>query len=404
MSTFKFAWRNVWRNKRRTMATVSAMSLALLVMILYSGIVAGYLYDMERSILDLEVGDIQIHADGFQENPSLYKRIENSDALLTKLDQSKHLASARLLASGLAAANESSAGATLRGLDPERDAKVSFVNQQIDKGSWIDNSDPKGVVLGRRLARTLNAKLGDELVVLSQGADGSMANELYTVRGVLKSVSDITDRTGIFMTTQAFRDLMVVPEGAHQIMVRKSVGDDLELSAEEIRHIAPDLDTKTWREIMPTVANMLESTEGAIYIMFLIVYIAIGIVILNAMLMAVFERIREFGVLKAIGMAPSKVLRLILAESGIQTGLALIVGVGLSIPGNWYLATQGISFAGLADASVAGLTFNSTIRSVVSASTYTTPIITLIAIVFLAVVYPALKAAFINPIKAIHHK
>jgi ABC-type antimicrobial peptide transport system permease subunit len=227
---------------------------------------------------------------------------------------------------------------------------------------------------------------------------------LYTVRGILKSVSDVTDRTGIFMTTQAFRDLMVVPEGAHQIMVRKPAGEDLELSAEEIRHIAPELDTKTWREIMPTVANMLESTEGAIYIMFLIVYIAIGIVILNAMLMAVFERIREFGVLKAIGMAPGKVLRLILAESGIQTGLAMIVGVGLSIPGNWYLATQGISFAGLADASVAGLTFNSTIHSVVSASTYTTPIITLIAIVFVAVLYPALKAAFINPIAAIHHK
>jgi putative ABC transport system permease protein len=404
MSTFKLAWRNVWRNKRRTMTTVSAMSLALLVMILYNGIVAGYLYDMERSILDLEVGDIQIHAEDFQENPSLYKRIENSDALLSELDKSAHLASARLLASGLAAANDSSAGATLRGLDPERDAKVSFVNQQIDKGSWIDTNDPKGVVLGRRLARTLNAQLGEELVVLSQGADGSMANELYTVRGILKSVSDVTDRTGIFMTTQAFRDLMVVPEGAHQIMVRKPAGEDLELSAEEIRHIAPELDTKTWREIMPTVANMLESTEGAIYIMFLIVYIAIGIVILNAMLMAVFERIREFGVLKAIGMAPGKVLRLILAESGIQTGLAMIIGVGLSIPGNWYLTTQGISFAGLADASVAGLTFNSTIHSVVSASTYTTPIITLIAIVFVAVLYPALKAAFINPIAAIHHK
>ncbi len=404
MSTFKLAWRNVWRNKRRTLATVSAMSLALLVMILYNGLIAGYLYDMERSVLDLEVGDIQIHADDFQENPSLYKRIDNSDALLQKFDNSKYLASARLLASGLAAANDSSAGVTLRGLDPERDAKVSFVYKQIDKGTWIDNSDPQGVVIGRRLARTLNAKLGDELVVLTQGADGSMANELYNVRGILKSVSDSADRTGIFMTTQAFRDLMVIPEGVHQIMVRKPADDDLEISAEEIRQIASNLDTKTWRQIMPTVATMLESTEGAIYIMFLIVYIAIGIVILNAMLMAVFERIREFGVLKAIGMDPGKVLRLILAESGIQTGLAVIVGVALSIPGNWYLTTQGIDLAGFADVSVAGLSINSTMHSVVTANTYTTPIVTLIGIVLIAVFYPALKAAFINPIKAIHHK
>jgi ABC-type antimicrobial peptide transport system permease subunit len=138
--------------------------------------------------------------------------------------------------------------------------------------------------------------------------------------------------------------------------------------------------------------------------MFLIVYIAIGIVILNAMLMAVFERIREFGVLKAIGMAPGKVLRLILAESAIQTGLAMAVGILLSIPGNWYLTTQGIDLAGLTDLSVAGLSFDSTMYSVVTTNTYTAPIVTLIGIVFVAVFYPALKAAFINPIKAIHHK
>ncbi|MCP4195931.1 MAG: ABC transporter permease [Proteobacteria bacterium] len=404
MSTFKLAWRNVWRNKRRTLATVSAMSLALLVMILYNGLVAGYLYDMKRSILDLEVGDIQIHAVDFLENPSIYKRIANSDALLEKFDNSPYLASARLLASGLAAANDSSAGATLRGLDPDRDAKVSLVYQRIKKGEWIDNADPKGVVLGKRLARTLSADLGDELVVLSQGADGSMANELYTVRGVLRSVSDATDRTGIFMTTQAFRDLMVVPEGVHQIMVRTPINSDLDMSAAEVSQLAPGLDTKTWRQIMPTVANMLESTESAIYIMFLIVYIAIGIVILNAMLMAVFERIREFGVLKAIGMAPGKVLRLILAESGIQTGLAMIVGVALSIPGNWYLSTHGVNLTGLTDVAVAGISFDATMHSVVSTDTYIVPIVTLIAIVSVAVFYPALKAAFINPITAIHHK
>ncbi|MCP4004322.1 MAG: hypothetical protein GY725_09015, partial [bacterium] len=175
MNIRKMAWRNVWRNSRRTLVTVSAMTFALWIMILYSGLMEGYLRDMEGSVLDLEVGDVQIFAPDYRDNPSLYTRIENIEELLAKLDAAGFTSSARLLAFGMAASGDSSTGVSFRGLQLERDAKVCLVAEEVESGRWIEAGDDTGVVLGRRLARTLGVSPGEEIIVLSQAADGSMA-------------------------------------------------------------------------------------------------------------------------------------------------------------------------------------------------------------------------------------
>jgi ABC-type lipoprotein release transport system permease subunit len=404
MSVWKMAWRNVWRNRRRTLATVGAMTLALLVMILYSGVVAGYLHRMQRNILDLELGDLQIHAENYRNDPSIYAAVEDPGALLARLDEAGYRSSARLLATGLAAAGDSSSGVGFIGVDVERDAQVSDVHKHVAEGEWLDPAASEGVVIGRRLARTLNVGLGDELVVLSQAADGSMANDLYRVRGVLKSIGDAVDRTGVFMTEAAFRELFVFTEGAHRIIVRSPAAVELAAAESEVVGLAPGLEVRTWRQLLPTLSSMMDSVSSVMYTMFLIIYLAIGILILNAMLMAVFERIREFGVLKALGVGPGGVLRLIFAETAIQTGVALLVGGLLSIPANWYLATEGLVLTGLGDLTVHGIAFDPVWRSVVTAETYTGPIFTLVFIVAIAVLYPAIKAARIRPVEAIHHQ
>jgi ABC-type lipoprotein release transport system permease subunit len=398
------AWRNVWRNRRRTVVTVAAMSLALFVMILYAGLVEGYLQGMERNILDLEVGDMQVFAGDYRDNPSIYTRIDQPKALIEPLSEAGFPATPRLLAFGMAAAGESSAGVSFRGVEVERDARVSLIHQQISQGSWLDPADPAGVVLGRRLAKTLGVHPGSELIVLTQGADGSMAYDRYRVRGILRGISDATDRTGIFMTAEAFRELLVVVDGVHQIIVRRP--DDLELpaAAARVESLAGELDVQTWRELLPTLASLLDSTRGIMTTMFFIVYIAIGILILNAMLMAVFERIREFGVLKALGVGPFDVLRLIAVESAIQTGLALLVGVSLAIPGLLYLSSTGLDLGRFGDFSVMGIAMDPVWRAAVTTGVFVGPIVTLVLIISAAVVYPAVKAAVIDPVAAMRHR
>ena len=404
MDVFKMAWRNVWRNQRRTIVTIAAMTLALLIMIIYSGLMEGYFLAMERIILDLEMGDVQVYAGDYRDNPSIYTRIEDPDDLLAHLDDLGYPASARLLGAGLAAAGESSAGVFFRGVVASRDAQVSHIYKHVAQGEWLSPEHPKGVVLGRRLAHTLGVKPGDELVAISQASDGSMANDLYTVRGVLKGISDVTDRAGIFMTAESFREFFVFPEGIHQIMVRLPPELELTEVAGTIQSLVPELDVKTWMELMPTLASMLDSARGLMITMFFIFYIAVGILVLNAMLMAVFERIRELGVLKALGFGPGHVLGLIIIESTFQAGIAILAGLALSLPCLWYLTQVGINMGTLGGMSMMGLAMDPVWRAAVNSSTFTSPVLTLVFIVSVAVLYPALKAAWIRPVEAMRHQ
>lgn len=397
------AWRNVWRNRRRTIVTVSAMSFALFVMILYSAMLEGYLEGMERSILDLEVGDVQVFAGDFRENPSLYTVIEEPEKLIAPLSADGFTASARVLAFGLAAAGESSAGVSFRGVDVEQDATVSNIHEEVAEGRWLDPDDLKGVVLGRRLARILGVGVGDEIVVLTQGSDGAMAYDLYDVRGILRGIADATDRSGVFLNQSALRELLEVPTGVHQIIVRRPEEVDLAQAAIRVSAFAPDLDVQTWRQLMPTLSSLLESSRSAMVMMSFIMYVAIGMLILNAMLMAVFERIRELGVLKALGVGPFEVLRLILLESGIQTALAMIAGTICAIPVVWYLRDTGLDLQSLAGVSVMGIAFDPHWRAVITVDVFTSPVVMLAIVVAIAVLYPAIKASTIRPVEAMHH-
>ncbi|MBN2498456.1 MAG: ABC transporter permease [Deltaproteobacteria bacterium] len=404
MSICGMAWRNIWRSKRRSVVTIAAMTFALFLLVLYSGMIEGYLDGMERDVLDLEVGDVQVFAQGYRDDPSIYRCIDRPDELCERIGLP---ASARLLAGGLAAAEHSSAGVMLRGLDSARDAAVSRISERLQAGRWLDPAAAREVVIGRRLAKNLGVGPGAEIVLLSQAADGSLANDLFTVRGVLMGISDLTDRRAVYMNEADFRELMVLPRGAHQIIVRRSEEISLEEAARRVRAARAQgvaLEVLSWRELMPTIASMLDSARAVIYVIFFVVYIAVGILILNAMLMAVFERIREFGVLKAIGVGPGRVFGLILVESAMQAAVAIVLGLALATPAAWYLAEYGIDVGTLGGLSVVGVAMRPVWFGSYSPETVAGPVLTLLLMVGLAVLYPGLKAAWIRPVQAMRHQ
>lgn len=399
------AWRNLWRNGRRTGATVAAMTLAVLALIFYSGLTGGMLANMESKVRDFGLGEAQVFAQGYRDSPSLYDRLDDPDALAGRLRDAGFRAAPRLLGSGLGAGEAASAGVSLIGVAVDADASVSRIHEKVAAGTWIPAGSPDAVVLGHRLARQLSMEPGSELVVLSQGADGSTANGLYQVRGVLAPISEEIDRGGVFMSDAAFRELMVVPEGAHQLLVRFPDGSPRTRTAEaadleRLRKITTELDAPGWRELNPGISSMLDNAQGSIFIMMSVVYLAIGIVILNAMLMAVFERIKEFGVLKALGVGPGAVFSLIMLEAFMQASAAATLGSLLALPINAYMTTTGLRISGSSGISTMGVSMDEMWRSEVTSLTYLGPIGLLFFFVLGAALFPAIRAALTPPVQS----
>jgi ABC-type lipoprotein release transport system permease subunit len=399
MNLFRMAWRNVWRNSRRSLVTIAAMALALWTELLYGGLISGMLGDMASDITQLEMGDVQITSPGWQSRPSLHETVDSA-SILPKLDAAGYRATARLQAGGLGASGQLSAGVSLLGVDPARDAKTLTLAQSVGEGQWLDAADDHGVVVGHGLARSLALKPGSELVVLSQGADGSMANDLFHVRGVLHTVSAGTDRAAVFLPEATFRELMVLPTGAHRIVLRIPPTMELDAAKAAIAAMAPGARVQTWKEVNPYMAQMLDAVKVQIRVVYFVMYVAVAILVLNAMLMALFERIREFGVLKALGYGPGQVFSLMMLEGCFQAGVAVVAGVVFALPPMYWLQTRGLDVGALSGMSMMGMTMPTVWRGNYTPDVLAVPIVMLFAIVIVAVIYPAAKAAWIRPVEA----
>jgi putative ABC transport system permease protein len=406
MQIMKMARRNVWRNTRRSVVTIGAMTFSLLMMILFTSFYEGFLIKMERNIIEVEFGDIQIHHSEYRDKPSIYNRIAASDKVAESLEAINYQTAERMLGSGLVASSETSSGASIFGIKVTDDAHVSQIFNRVEVGSWLDADDPRGVVIGRLLARTLNVKVGDELILLSQAFDGSMANDLYKVRGILGTISEVTDRAGLFMLTPSFLDFYAMKDGAHRLVVRRPANVDLDGALAVVKNTTHQtlLEVKSWRELSPILASMVDSALQMLQLGFLIIYVAVVILLLNAMLMAVFERIREFGILKAIGVSPGSVMLLILAEGVIQTVVAIALAFLLSIPTLWYLVNVGVNLGEMGGISVMGMVLDPVWYGTISSKTFSMPLTTMLIVVMLGISYPAIKAARITPLEAIHHQ
>jgi ABC-type lipoprotein release transport system permease subunit len=404
MNVAQLAFRNVERKRARLLVTVGAMGLAGALVIFFTCLMDGFYVTMVDNVVDNECGHLQAHAPGWRTDPDLYKTLSSDPKAL---DASGLNWAPRLVGFGLAAKGEASAGVELRGLDLAREARVSKLGLRVAQGAWLDAADPHGVVLGRQLADKLEAKPGDELVLLSQAADGSTANELVKVRGVLKSVSARTDEAGLLVTQGFFRDFFVLPTGWHEVAVRLP-GDqpDLEAGRRALQKALPGAEALTWKELEPAMASMLQLEKGALYVFMVIAYLAVGLVVFNAMLMSVFERIREFGILKALGVQPAEVAAIVALEALMEGALAALIAGGLGLWLAWLLHSHPLDLSGMLSqgATIGGMAFDPVIGAVLSARSVLVPLAFLFVLALAAVAYPAYRAATLDPLAAIHHR
>lgn len=414
MNVLTFASRNVYRSWRRSLVTTLAMAFACAIMILFATLMQGMMYGSERNVVAMNTGDIQIHRQGFRDDPDIYLQIPATAKLLQNLRNTDFYATDRIYTYGLMASNNASSGVQLRGIDIAYEKTVTQIHQHLLEGQWLIADDKRGVVIGKKLARSLNIGIGGELVFIGQTADGFTANDVFRVRGILKSVSATIDSSGVFIAKQTLQELISLPDGAHEIaLMRKNQKVDLTFATATTKNIVNQVTGKfnltievlNWHQLMPVISRFLEIAEVQIMIMLSFTYIAVASVIFNAMLMSVFERIHEFGIMKAIGVSPWFILSLVYAETLVQTVLASILGLSSGAGLAFYLQAHGIDMSAISSGfSFAGVALDPMWYAHVTASSLWIPVVFLFVVAAVAVIYPAVKVALLRPLDAIRHQ
>ena len=415
---FRYSWRNLWRNKRRTIITLLALAINTAVLIATFALVKGLMDGYIRYATDLNTGEVQIHAPEYLEDYSLYKRINNTDEILDQARSNGINAAPRLYGYGLLSSGNKSAGVLFHGVVPKAESETFMLSEHVMEGSFLtmeyampdqdSNSNQAAnmpdAVLGRRLAKTLNVTIGSELIAVVQAADGSMGTELFEVTGIMKSAGDRIDRSMIMIQQEDFRNLFVMPESTHEIVLN-SFGD---YSLSEIEGImddvTPDLEMKTWREITPLLAEWLDTSSVSEYITAIIFLIVAGLGIMNTMLMATFDRIRELGILRALGASPFRVFNNIITESLILSFLATILGAVLGIAWAYHLEYYGIDMSKIGGQwSFGGIVFDPVWRADLTFVAVYKPVIMMWIVAIIASIYPAVLASKLKPVDAMRH-
>lgn len=400
------ALRSLRRKSGRTLITVAAMALALALVIFFQCLIQGFQLTFVRSITETESGHLQAHAPGWMADPDLYQRIEAlpDEAELARLGWKM---APRLYGWGLAGLNDASSGVEIHGVDLAREAATTRLPAKVASGAWLSAGGVDEVVLGRALAKRLGAKPGDRIVLLSQAADGAMADALFTVKGVMGGVSARVDEAAVFMSEADYRRYLSLESGWHELALRLPQAEaELTAAKATLSRLLPGAEIKDWKELNPVASKMLEMQQVGMLIFMAIAYSAVGMVIFNALLMQVFERIRELGVMKALGATPWQITRLLYWEALFEAALASLLGLGLGLAVSWRVQERGLDLSVFLreGTTVAGLNYEPIMFAKITTQAWARPVFFLFMLVLLATLYPALKAALLRPLKAISHR
>ena len=422
------AWRNLWRRRQRTLFTALAMGVGVALsmgsMALQSGIFSEVFDEMVTDTL----GHLQLHHPRYPSLKRLHDTLPNAEQLVHELESlpSVRVSTPRLFNVALVGGASNSAGAIIIGVDPRRESKLSEIDLEVkSEGRWLSAEPKSEITLGVKLAEELMVKLGDEVALVGQDAYGGVAQGLYTVVGVIESGLTELDSGGAWIHLHDAQSLFALENQLHEVLIAggssaseaMSFGQSVEAlaafksqvggllkptSKDESLPMRPAMLIQTWREARPSVAQLMDTQRASAYIMLAIVLAIAAIGVLNTMLMSIFERSRELGVMLALGVPPKVIRALIFTESFYLATIAAIIGLSLGGAIDWALVTYGLDFSVNGEGlSYGGVRLSARLYGVFELSAALMSVVALYLMTALAAIWPAIKAARIEPVEAI---
>jgi putative ABC transport system permease protein len=403
----KMAWRNIWRNTRRTILTISAIAFASLLLVFMLSFQFGSYETMINTSVKIHTGHLQIQARDYQEKKNIRLVVAPPAKLAAILESIPKVESYtfRGQAFSLISSKERTYGVLVTGIDPAREATVSRLKSLIRKGDYLTGDDSNQALVGSILARNLRADVGDELTVLGQGRDGSIAATVVKIKGIFSSGIDDFDRASLHIPLKTFQAVYSMQGAIHEVVAIAASLSDVDDIKAAIKSAIPAVRSRKpltvldWNELMPGLRQSIEMDLISGLIFYLLLVLVVAFSILNTFLMAIFERTRELGVLMAIGTTPGRLTKVLLIESMTLTAIGIAAGIIVGSLITLYFQAHGIDFSGASELlSQFGITGR--MYPKLSLLSATSGPLAVLVITFLAALYPALKVQRMHPVEA----
>lgn len=400
---WKIAYRDLGRNRRRSLLTLVAVALGMALLVLMTGLYEGAIAGAIENNIRLQTGHLQLREESYEEDKlslAWEDLLDNAQGLADQLQalETVRVASPVLWASGIVGTSEESLGVRVFGIDPLSEASAPF-REGVVAGDFLTPDDRSGILMGKRLADSLGLGVGQGVNVLVSTSNGEPDEAVFTIRGLYTTGTPTYDDTTIFLPlskAQAFTRTEGRASAIFTLLHDREQADALAASLD-----ASEIEVLTWRDLNQLILQAVETSMGIAYLMYLVVLAVVAVVIANTLLMAVFERTREMGILAALGMKGRQIMMMFLMEAGMLGLAGVGLGLLLGSLGVLYLATEGWHIGEMATVASAGMAYGETVYGRFAPQAMGALSVAAMAIILLASLYPAWFAARMEPIDAL---
>ena len=403
---WRIAWRNLWRHRGRTLTMASAVALSYALMLVSMGINDDVHGRMLREAARAAGGDILVHGKGYWGTRASDIVIASADTVVPRLAQVPGIRAVvpRILIGGLVGTAADTRPVALQGIRPELEIAMRDIAEDVKAGTFLTGERADPIVLGSRLVERLEAELGDRIILTATEPNGEVTRALFHLTGIIETGTRQLDELMGYTTLEAAQRAVAMGNMVSQIGLLTD--DVVEIAAARVEEAlvgSGALEVLTWQEAVPEMVGLVEIDNAFGYIYLIVIYAVVLFSITNTFLMAVMERVREFGLLNALGLKGARVGRLMLNESALMTALAMGVGLMLGVAGHLAIAHWGISMAswGIEEVEMAGIDFADMVMySTVNPIKWLVGSVIVACVTLASAVYPAWRASRLAPAEA----
>ena len=399
----QIAWRNIWRNKIRSLVVISSIVIGLWAGIFILSFAWGMYQNNIRESVNGQLSHLQVHQPDFTQEQEARYALTIPDTLLQRLRDDPRVASvaSRLITGGMVASPTTVSGVSIYGVEPGREARQIGLDRHLQEGSYFGDGSEQEIYIGEKLARKLKVKLRSKVVLTFTSVDSELISAAYRISGIYRSGNSSLDERLVYIRREPFRSLLGMhPSQSDEIAILLREDRSLSSFKGYLGGLFPEGKVEDWKDLAPELELIIDSFHWYTYIVVGLILLALTFGIVNTMLMSVLERVRELGMLMAIGMNRGKVFRMILLETLLLTLFGCPIGLLLGRLTVAYLGVHGIDLSVFSE-GLESFGFNSVIYTELEMKYYWTVAAMSLATALLAAVYPAYRALKLNPAESI---